>query len=69
VSALADRARQLAESHPPRTPERRAATGCWAALVTTRTAAAARRALGTISDPAARAAAVAVLDDLEQEKP
>jgi hypothetical protein len=67
VTALADRARQLAERHPPRTPERRAAAMLYVALTTTKTADAARRALSTFGDPSARAAAAALLGQLEQE--
>jgi hypothetical protein len=67
VTALADRARQLAEQHPPRTPERRAAAMLYVALTTTKTTDAARRALGTFGDPPTRVAAVALLGQLEQE--
>ena len=66
VSVLAGRARQLARQHPTRTPERRAAVMVYVALTTTKTADAARRALGTFGDPPARAAAVALLGQLEQ---
>lgn len=65
-TALADRARQLAGQHPPRTPERRAAAMVYVALTTTRTTDAARRALSTFGDPSACAAA-ALLGQLEQE--
>lgn len=51
MTALADRARQLARQHPPRTPERRAAAVVYVALTTTRTTDAARRALGTFGGP------------------
>jgi hypothetical protein len=37
VTALADRACQLARQYPPRTPERRAAAAVYVALTTTRT--------------------------------
>lgn len=50
--------------YPPRTPGRRAAGMAYAALITTRTPAAARRVLGTFGDPAADAAARALLDEL-----
>jgi hypothetical protein len=66
TAGLAGLARQLAEQHPPRTPERRAAAMVWVALTTTKTADAARRALSTFGDPLARAAAVALLGQLEQ---
>jgi len=68
LPALADRARQLAEQHPPRTPERRAAAALYVALTTTRTADAARRALATFGDPPTRAAAMALLGQLELEQ-
>ncbi len=67
VTPLADRARQLAEQHPARTPERRAAAALYVALTTTKTTDAARRALGTFGDLATRAAAAALLGQLEQE--
>lgn len=62
---LAERAACAARQHPHRTPERRAAAMLYAALMTTRTAAAARRALATFGDPSARAAAAALLGELE----
>ena len=67
-AVLASRVRQLAESHAPRTAERRAAAALFAALTTTRSAQAARRALGSFGDPATRAAAAAILDALEQDR-
>jgi hypothetical protein len=69
VTALADRARQLASQHAPRTPERRAAAALHTALITTKTTDAARRALGTFGDPATRAAACELLDELERQAP
>ena len=66
MTALADRARQLAEQHPPRTPERRAAAAVYVALTTTRTTEAARRALG-FADPVTRAAAAKLLEELDRE--
>ena len=61
---LAARAARAARQHPPRSPERRAAAACWAALVTTRTPDGARRALATFGDPANRAAAAELLGDM-----
>jgi hypothetical protein len=66
-ASLADRARQVARQFAPRTPERRAAAALHAALITTKTAGAARRALDTFGDPATRAAAAELLEQLEQE--
>jgi hypothetical protein len=43
--ALRERARQVADEHPARSPERRAAAACWAVLCTTPTVDAARKAL------------------------
>ena len=59
---LADRARQVARSYPGRTPGRRAAAACWVALTTTKTPAAARKALGTFGDPVTHAAAAVILE-------
>lgn len=64
--ALADWACQLVQSHPPRTPERRAAAACWTALITTSTIRAAHQALSTFSDPGTRAAAAVLLGKLER---
>lgn len=64
---LADRAVRLGRQHPARSPGRRAAGMAYAALVTTKTPGAARRALGTFGGPGARAAAAAVLDELERD--
>ena len=64
---LAERAARVVRQLPRCSPERRAAAMAWAALTTTRTADAARRALATFGDPSARAAAAALLDQLEQE--
>jgi hypothetical protein len=64
---LANRAVQLGRQHPPRTPGRRSAGMVYAALITTRTPGAARRALGTFGEPAHRTAAVRLLDELQQE--
>ena len=66
---LADRARQLAGEHAPRTPERRAAAALHTALITTKTTDAARRALGTFGDQDTRAAACKLLDELERLTP
>jgi hypothetical protein len=63
---LADLAVRLGRQHAPRTPGRRAAGMVYAALVTTRTPDAARRALGTFGDPATRAAAKVLLDGLHR---
>ena len=63
---LAALAVRLGRQYPPRTPGRRAAGMAYAALVTTRTPGAARRALGTFGDPDARAAAGALLDVLQE---
>jgi hypothetical protein len=64
---LAHLAVRTGGQHRPRTPGRRAASMAYAALITTRTPDAARRALGTFGDPAARAAAARLLDQLGQE--
>lgn len=61
---LADRARQLAETHPPRTPGRRAAVAVFVALTTSRTPDAARRALATFGTPQTQADARRLLDEL-----
>jgi len=63
-SNLADRARQVAESHPPRTPERRAAAHAWAALITSPTVSAARAAIGSFGTPQTQAAALELLGRL-----
>ena len=63
---LAARAADLAGQHEPRTPGRRAAAALHVALVTTRTPDAARRALATVRDPATRAAAITILDQLAE---
>lgn len=62
---LADLARERAQRYPPRTPERRAVGMAWAALLTSKTPAAARRALDTFGDPQTRAAAAVILDHLD----
>jgi len=67
LTALADRARHLAEQYAPRTPERRAAAVLWVALSTTKNTDAARRALATFGTADTRAAAAALLDRLTQE--
>jgi hypothetical protein len=64
---LAERAARIVRQHARCSPERRAAAMAWAALVTTKTAAAALRALGTFGDPSARAAVAGLLSQLEQE--
>lgn len=64
---LATLAVRLGRQHPSRTPGRRSAAMAYAALITTRTPAAARRALGTFGDPETRRAALDLLDDLDQE--
>jgi hypothetical protein len=56
-AVLADRASRLGRLHPPRAPGRRAAAMAYAALATSRTPEAARRALETFGDPAVRHAA------------
>jgi hypothetical protein len=61
---LARQVVHLGRVHPSRTPGRRVAAMAYAALVTTRTPAAARRALSTFGDPDTRAAAAGLLDDL-----
>jgi hypothetical protein len=61
---LAERALQIVESHPPRTPERRTAAAVHVALITTRTAGAAHRALGTFGDPQDQAGARRLLGEL-----
>jgi hypothetical protein len=65
--ALAERVARVVRQHPHRTPERRAAAMVYVALTTTKTADAARRALATFGDPSTRAAAAALLGQLEQE--
>jgi hypothetical protein len=62
---LAEMARERAEDHPPRTPERRAAAALYVALDTTRTPGAARRALD-FADDATRNGALALLRMLER---
>ena len=64
---LAERAARVVRQHPHRSPGRRAAAMAWAALMTTKTPDGARRALATFGDPATRAAAAALLGQLEQE--
>jgi hypothetical protein len=64
---LAERAARIVRQHPHRTAERRAAAMAWAALITTRTADAACRALATFGDPQTRAAAALLLAQIEQE--
>lgn len=64
---LADLAVRIGRQHSPRTPGRRAAAMVYAALTTTRTPEAARRALSTFGDPATRAAAGRLLGQLAQE--
>jgi len=66
-ATLADHARQLAREYPARSPERRAAAALHTALVTTKTADAARRALDTFGDASTRAAAQVLLDGLQRE--
>lgn len=67
-AVLVDRARRVAESHPPRTPERRVAVAAWVALRETSTVDAACRALGTFADPAtADSAAILVRQLAEQD--
>jgi hypothetical protein len=62
---LAEAARQAAEQHPARTPERRAAAALWVALGDTKTPSAARTALGTFADPQTTADATALLRELQ----
>ena len=59
---LAERARQLAIQHPPRSHERRTVAALWAALSTTRTPAAAKRALATFTSGRVQADAALLLD-------
>ena len=59
---LAERARQLAAGHPPRSRERRTVAALWAALSTTRTPAAARQALGTFTSGRVQADAALLLE-------
>jgi hypothetical protein len=61
---LASGAVRLGRQDPPRTPGRRAAGMAYAALIITKTPDAARRALGTLGDPAAQCSAAALLDQL-----
>ena len=63
--SLAELTAELAAQHAPRTPERRAAAALHVALVTTKTAEAARRALGTVRDIETRESARTLLDQLE----
>lgn len=64
MEALSELARAHAETHRPRTPERRAAAALWAALVTTADLAAARSALAEFADPRTVADATELLDRL-----
>lgn len=64
---FADLAVRVGRQRPPRTPGRRAAGMAYAALITTRTPDAARRALATFGDPATRPAAARLLGQLGQE--
>lgn len=68
-AVLAERARQAAEAHAPRTPERRAAAWAFTVLTTTRTLAAARRALADCPDPSVRYAATVLLRQLAEHAP
>ena len=65
---LAERAARLAREYAPRTHERRAAAALYAALVTTRTPAAARRALAGFATPVAQSVAAALLDAWEASR-
>jgi hypothetical protein len=67
MPTLADRVRVIASAAPIRSPERRAAASLWVALITTKTTDAAVRALPTFTTPETRAAAVALLGQLERE--
>lgn len=58
---LAERARQVAEQHPPRSPERRAAAEAWVALATTGSIEAARGVLRGCADASVRYAATRLL--------
>jgi hypothetical protein len=64
TSALRERARQIAAQLPARTPERRAAAACWAALSTTGGIDAARRALTTFGSARTQADAAALIERL-----
>lgn len=63
---LADRARQVAESHPPRTPGRRAAAWVYIALTTTGSLSAALRALADCPDPVVRRDATSLARQLAE---
>ena len=65
---LAERAAHVARQHPHRTPERRAAAMLYVALITTKTTDAGRRSLATFGDPQIRAAAAALLGQIERER-
>lgn len=66
TAVLASLAFERAASYPLRSPGRRAAASACEALKYSTTADRARRRLEGIRDPAARAAALALLDELEQ---
>ena len=62
---LADLVAAIVRSHPRRTPERRAAASLYSALITTKTPAAARRALATFADTDTMETATALLYDIQ----
>lgn len=66
-TVLANAAIRLGRQHGPRTPGRRAAAMAYAALVTSRTLEAARKALGTFGDSGTRAAARRLLEELARD--
>lgn len=66
TAVLAALAFERAASYPSRSPGRRAAASACEALKYSTTAERARRRLEGIRDPAARDAALAVLDELER---
>lgn len=67
TARLADLARFEAERHPPRIPGRSAAAWCWAALITTASIGAARKAIGDHPDPSVSYAATILLRQLAEQ--
>ena len=66
-AGLAARARQAAEQHPARTPERRAAAAGWVVLSGTKSLDSARRALRTFGSARTQADAAGLLDRLSSQ--
>ena len=66
-AGLAARARQAAEQHPARTPERRAAAACWVVLSGTKSLDSARRALLIFGSARTQADAAGLLDRLASQ--